>query len=160
MQGVISFFLFCVFFAVGLSGLGLSILCDDLVSYYWSRRVLRAVETSNEKLRSLDEDYDVLLEQLRGNPSLLERAARVTLGSAAEDLNAVYPQASAEELAAARAALTTDSESAEVVLPQWLERIKQPGRRIGLFLAGSVLILIAFIFFGPTRKNLKIQLQN
>lgn len=154
MQGIIRFFIFCVFFAIGLSALGLSILCDDLVSYYRSRDMLNAVEASNEKLRSLDEDYDVLLEQLRGNPDLLERAARVTLGSAAGDINAIYPRATAEELAAARAALMGDSdkESEEVMLPEWLERVKQPRRRFGLFLSGAALILIAFIFFGPIRK--------
>lgn len=156
MQGIIRFFIFCVFFAIGLSALGLSILCDDLVSYYRSRDMLCAVEASNEKLRSLDEDYDVLLEQLRANPVLLKRAARVTLGSAAEDVNAVYPQATAKELAAARAALMRDSdkENVEIMLPEWLKRIKQPRRRFGLFLSGAGLILIAFIFFGPTRKIL------
>ena len=154
MQGIIRFFVFCVFFAIGLSALGLSILCDELVSYYRSRDMLYAVEASNEKLRSLDEDYDVLLEQLRANPGLLKRAARVTLGSAAEDVNAVYPQATAEELAAARAALMRDSDKAsvEVMLPEWLERVKQPRRQFGLFLSGAALILIAFIFFGPIRK--------
>jgi len=118
--------------------------------------MLCAVEASNEKLRSLDEDYDVLLGQLRANPVLLKRAARVTLGSAAEDVNAVYPQATAKELAAARAALMRDSdkENVEIMLPEWLKRIKQPRRRFGLFLSGAGLILIAFIFFGPTRKIL------
>jgi len=162
MQGIIRFFIFCFFFAIGLSALGLSILCDELVSYYRSRDMLDAVEASNEKLRSLDEDYDVLLGQLQTNPGLLRRAARVTLGSAEEDLNAVYPQATAQELATARAALMRDSDKAiaEVILPEWLERIRQPRRRFGLFLSGAALILIAFIFFGPTRKNLKIQAQN
>ncbi len=162
MHGIIRFFIFCVFFAIGLSALGLSILCDELVSYYRSRDMLNALEASNDKLRLLDEDYDVLLEQLRANPGVLRRAARVTLGSVAEDINAVYPQATAEELAAARATLMRDSDKAstEVTLPEWLERIRQPRRRFGLFLSGAALILIAFIFFGSTRKNLKIQPQN
>lgn len=116
--------------------------------------MLDAVEASNEKLRSLDEDYDVLLEQLRANPGLLKRAARVTLGSAAADVNVVYPQATAQELAAARAALMRDNdkEGAEIILPGWLERIREQRRRFGLFLSGASLILIAFIFFGPTKK--------
>jgi hypothetical protein len=154
MQGIIRFLIFCIFFTIGLSALGLSILCDDLVSYYRSKDMLNAVEASNKKLHSLKEDYDVLLEQLRANPGLLRRAARVTRGSAAGDANAIYPRATAEELAAARAALTRDSDKAnsEVMLPEWLERIRQPRRRFGLFLSGASLILIAFIFFGPTRK--------
>lgn len=162
MQSAIRFFLFCVFFVVGLFGLGLSILSDELVSYYQSRQDLKAVETTNDKLRSLNEDYDVLLEQLRDDPNLLERVARITLGFGQEDSEAVYPKARPEELAAARAALTKQIEqsSEEVRLPKWLNRLKEPRRRIGLFMAGAAVILVAFIFFGPTRKNLKIQPQN
>lgn len=154
MQRVVSFFLFCVFFAIGLSGLGLSVLCDDLVSFYSGREVLRAVEASSEKLRSLNEDYDILLEQLRDDPNLLERVARVTLGSGLEDSNAVYPKARPEELVAAREALARDSEVSADVLPQWLERIREPRRRLVLFLSGSVLILIAFIFFGTVKTEI------
>jgi len=48
----------------------------------------------------------------------------------------------------------SDKENVEIMLPEWLKRIKQPRRRFGLFLSGAGLILIAFIFFGPTRKIL------
>lgn len=154
MQSFVRFFLFCTFFAIGLFGLGLSILFDDLVSYYQGREALRLVEVTNEKLRSLNEDYDVLLEQLREDPNLLERAARVTFGAGGDSSDVVYPKAREEELAAARAALLEDSEksSNKAVLPEWLERFKEPRRRAALFLASSVLILIAFVFFGTVKE--------
>ena len=154
MQGVFRFVVFCIFFAFGLSSLGLSIICGDLVSYYSYKGLLTASQTNIDKLKSLNDDYDALLSQLQQDPNLFNRIARVTFGTEPGDDQTISPRARPEELSAARSALAKKiAESAdESRLPKWLLRIKQPQRRVALFLAGSVLIIISIIFFGPVSR--------
>jgi hypothetical protein len=148
------FFLFCIFFAVGLSAMGVSIICNDLISYYSYKGLLTASQANIDKLKSLNDDYDALLEQLHQDPNLFRRIARVTFGTEPENNETISPKARPEELSAARASLSKKiaQQSAESRLPNWLLRIKQPHRRVALFLAGAVLIIISFIFFGPVSK--------
>ncbi|NIP24766.1 MAG: hypothetical protein GWN67_07035, partial [Phycisphaerae bacterium] len=111
-------------------------------------------ELSN-KLKSLNADYDALLQQLKDDPNLIKRIALVTVGKEAEDANTIYPKATAEQLAAARKALTeeTSQQSAKETLPRWLARCREPRRRTALFFAGAGLILISFICFGPAKET-------
>jgi hypothetical protein len=153
-QNVIRTILFVIFFSIGAASLGISILCDDLVQYYRNRQLLRVTQQSVNRLKSLNTDYDVLLEQLEKDPNLIKRLAPATLGTEPEDANAIYPRATPEQLAAARMALTEDSndQSAGPMLPEWLTRCSEPRRRMTLFVAGSVLILISFTCFAPAKQ--------
>jgi hypothetical protein len=147
--------LFVIFFSIGAASLGVSILCDDLVQYYRNRQLLRVTQQSVNRLESLNTDYDILLEQLEKDPNLVKRLAPATLGTEPEDTNAVYPRAAREQLTAAHEALTKNQngQSTGPMLPEWLTRCSEPRRRITLFVAGSVLILISFTCFAPVRQS-------
>ena len=145
---------FVVFFSIGAASLGISILCDDLVEYFQNKNRLVVAQQARDRLESLNDDYDALLKQLEDDPNLVKRLAPATLGSEPEDINAVYPRATTEQLAAASKALTdeTNKDFEEPVIPRWLNRCSEPRRRIMLFLAGAALILTSFACFGPVKQ--------
>ncbi len=147
--------MFVIFFSIGAASLSISILCDDLVQYYRNRQLLRVTQLSVDRLKSLNTDYDILLEQLEKDPNLVKRLAPATLGTKPEDANAVYPRATPEQLVAARKALMEDQkdQSDAAMLPEWLTRCSEPRRRMILFVAGSVLVLISFSCFTPTKQH-------
>jgi len=159
MQNVVRTILFAFFLSGGAASLGVSILCDDLVRYYRNRQLLKAAQGSLDRLKSLNVDYDVLLEQLEKDPNLFKRIASVTLGTGPEDANAIYPRATDEQLAAARRVLAKklNQQSVEPVMPGWLTRCSEPRRRTVLFFSGGALILISFICFGPAKQTPKKQ---
>ncbi len=147
--------LFVIFFSVGAASLGSAVLCEDLVQYYRNKRTLKAAQESLARLESLNNDYDVLLHLLEEDPNLVKRLAPATPGSETEDANTVYPRATAEQLAAARRALTADPKQhiVEPVIPEWLSRCSEPRRRMVLFISGIVLILTSLICFEPKKEN-------
>jgi hypothetical protein len=154
MQGrkVIQAVVFFLFFSIGAASLSSSILCDDLIQYYQNKQLLRTAQESLERLKSLNTDYDVLLERLNEDPNLVvDRLAPVTFGTESEEPNTVYPRATSRQLAAARKALIEESnqEPAEVTMPQWLRRCSKPRNRMLLFVSGVVLILVSFVCFRP-----------
>jgi cell division protein FtsL len=148
-------FLFVVFFGIGTAALAASILYDDLLGYYRNKQLLRSAEETLNQLKSLNADYDALLKQLEENPSLLERIAPATLGMEPDDANTVYPRVTAEQLDAARKVLAKDLEQqqSKAEVPEWIVRCSEPSKRIILFLAGALLILISFICFGPAKHR-------
>ncbi len=154
-QNIIRVFLFVVFFSIGAAALSGSILCADLLRYYHNKGLLKAEKELSNRLKSLNADYDALLQQLRDDPNLIKRIALVTLGKEVDDADTIYPKATAEQLAAARKALTeeTSGKPAEETLPKWLTRCREPRRRTMLFFAGAGLILISFICFGPAKEK-------
>jgi len=158
-QNVIRTILFIIFFSIGAISLGASILSDDLVRYYRNRQLLKAAQESLYRLRSLNVDYDVLLEQLEKDPNLYKRIAAATLGAEPEDAGAIYPRATPEQLAVARRVLTKEPshQPAEPVMPGWLTRCSEPLRRMMLFFSGGALILISFICFRPGQPDSKKQ---
>lgn len=150
-------FLFVVFFIIGAAVMCFSILADDVLSYHRNRQLLKAAETSLKRLESLINDYDALLQQLEKDPNLIKRIGPAVLGTEPANANAVYPKVRADELAAAREILTRDSsrqpaDSREV---KWLARCSEPYKRITLFLAGAVLILISFVCFGKQKSEFR-----
>jgi len=150
---VIQIVLFVLFFSIGAASLSSSILCDDLIQYYQNKQFLREAKESLDRLKSLNADYDVLLERLEEDPNMVvERLSPATLGTKAVDANTVYPRARSRQLAAARKALMEESngESAEAAMPQWLKRCSKPRSRILLFISGVVLVLISFVCFRPS----------
>ncbi len=158
-QNVTRTILFVVFFNIGAISLGASILSDDLVRYYRNRQLLKTAQESLDRLKSLNVDYDVLLEQLEKDPNLFKRIAAATLGTEPEDADAIYPKATPEQLAVARRVLAEepDQQPAEPVMPGWLTRCSEPRRRMMLFFSGGALILISFICFGPAKHTPKKQ---
>ena len=155
---IIRVLLFVFFFAVGLSAMTLSLLFNDIYGYYQNKEILAEAERNVEKLKTLNDDYDALLGQLRGDSHFAERLASATLGIQPKEKDVAYPRETVSQLAAARVALMKESESGaggaqkEQALPGWVERCKTANRRLALFIAGSALILIAFVYFGPTNK--------
>ncbi|MFC1677435.1 hypothetical protein ACFL3G_10295 [Planctomycetota bacterium] len=156
-QNFIRVILFILFCGIGLAVLTGSVLLDELIGYYSDKVQVESEEKHTGKLKSLNVDYDVLLEQLKKDPNFAERIAAVTLGPQTQDDDTIYPKATPEQLAAARKALTekSDADSAEPAVPDWLQRISEPKRRILLFVAGGFLILISFICFGPMKETSK-----
>lgn len=151
--------MFVLFFGVGAASLSSSILCEDLAQYYQNKQLLRQSQESLNQLRSLNTEYDVLLERWQQDPNfVVKRVARATLGPEAvsepQDPNTVYPRATAQLMAAARKVLNDDkktstAEQAEPVMPRWLVRSRQRPSRITLFVCGVVLILTSFVCFRP-----------
>jgi hypothetical protein len=153
---VIQLVLFVLFFSIGAASLSSSVLYDDLIQYYQNKQLLRAAQESLNRLKSLNADYDVLLELLEEDPNMVvERLAPATLGTKAVDANTVYPRARSRQLAAARKALIEESngQSAEAAMPQWLIRCSKPQSRILLFISGVVLVLISFVCFRPAKQT-------
>ncbi len=151
--------LFVLFFSIGATALCSSILCDDLVQSYRERELLRQTRESNDRLRSLLADYDLLLARLEEDPNLYKRLVPATLGPDPNlhDPNTVYPRAKAEQLAAAHRALKAEpnesaaGSAAGATMPKWLIRASEPRRRTMLFVCGVVLILTSFVCFRPAK---------
>jgi cell division protein FtsL len=148
--------LFVCFFSIGVAALSGSILCDELLRHYTNRQLLREAEETLSRLESLNTDYGLLLQQLEEDPNLVKRIAPATLGVQDADGNAVYPRASAEQLTAARKALTEGANppaAGEPAVPGWIVRCNRPTQRVVLFLAGGSLVLISFVCFGTTKEK-------
>jgi len=140
---------FVLFFAFGAASLALSVLCEDLLQYYQNRQLALAAKQSLEKLKALNDDYNMLLAQLDEDSNIIKRLAPPHLHEQT-DPNTIYPRATARQLAAARRALTDpNKDSEEPVIPGWLSRCSEPLKRLALFISGIALILISFICFKP-----------
>jgi hypothetical protein len=142
---------FAIFFSVGAAVLSATTLCDDLLEYYYYKGLLTQSESRLKKLESLNTDYDTLLAQFEGNPKELARLAPATLGIEVNEPNTVYPRATVSKLAAARRALAEEPNKTTISqgTPPWICLACQWPRRHALFISGSILVLISFIFFGP-----------
>jgi len=145
---------FVVFFSIGAAVLTATVLCDDLLEYFYYQNLLRQSEGHLRNLESLNADYDAILGHFEGDPCQVARLAPATLGIEPNEPNTVYPHATADKLAAARRALSDEPNvpARGEEGPKWLGPCCRWPRRHILFFSGSALVLIAFIFFGPTRK--------
>jgi hypothetical protein len=145
---------FVVFFGVGAAVLSITVLCDDLLDYYHNKNLLNQAEAYLKKLETLDSDYDTLLGQIENDPCQLARLAPATLGIEPNEPNTVYPRGAPDKLAAARQALSVEPDLPQVEqeAPQWLVSWSQWPYRHIFFIAGSALVLISFIFFGPAKR--------
>jgi hypothetical protein len=145
---------FIVFFSIGAAVLSATVLCDDAVEYFRNKAILSQADANLKKLQTLDSDYDTVLNKFESDPCQLARLAPATLGIEPNEPNTVYPRATADKLAAAKRALIEkpDQQTSEESIPPWLELCCQWPRRHILFFAGAALVLISFVFFGPTTK--------
>jgi len=152
-----------VFFSVGTAVLAATLLCNTLLDYFYQQGILKQAEKSVDKLNTLNADYDTLLGQLEGDPCQIARLAPATLGIEPNEPNTAYPRATVDKLAAARRALSEEQRSPSFwgeepnqtaqqdLTPKWLVSCCQRPRWHILFISGCALILIAFVFFGPSR---------
>lgn len=159
-QSILRTLLFVVFFSIGAAAMYISVICDELAERYHKRQLLKARQESISRLKSLNADYDALLQQLEDDPNFIERLGSAVFGSEQEREDTIYPKVTPEQLDAARRALTEDSSQQfpEPVIPDWLSRCREPRRRIMLFFCGAVLILISFMWFGRAEKTSQKQL--
>jgi hypothetical protein len=151
-QGILRTVFFIFFFSIGAGALSGSILCDELVEYCRNKHLLRIAEERLQRLELLNEDYSALLERLESEPNLVENIAPTVLGKEVSGPNVVYPRGSVEQLAALKEVLERDfgEGSEEPVIFGWLERCGRPVHRLVLFLSGGILVLISFVWFGPS----------
>jgi hypothetical protein len=152
-QNVQQILLFAIFFAIGTAAVSISFLGGELQRYQQGKELLKKNEIFLKRLEQINTDYDVLLKQLREDPDTVKRLAPATLGiEPADDKKAAYPKAELEQLAAARKALM-DTAGREDKISQeqnWITRCSKWPARIILFLAGSGLIIISLVYFGPS----------
>jgi hypothetical protein len=159
-QNILRTLLFVVFFSIGAAAMYISVICDELVEHYHKRQLLKAGQRCIARLKSLETDYDALLQQLEEDPDFIERLGSAVFGTGQEDKDTIYPIVTPEQLDAARRALTEDSSQPlpEPMIPGWLTRCREPRRRIMLFLSGAFLILISFVWFGRAEKTSRKQI--
>jgi len=154
-QSILRTLLFVILFSIGAAAMSIALLCDDLLQYYRNKQLVKAAEVSLERLKSLNTDYDLLLQRLEDDPNLIERIVPAILGAEAGDKDTIYPKLTPEQLDAARKALTEgpNQQFREPIIPDWLTRCSKPRRRIMLFLSGAVLILISLVWFGSGKQT-------
>jgi hypothetical protein len=148
-QKILRTILFAVFFCIGAVGLSVSVLCEDLLRYYRNSAALNNAEETLERLKSLNEDYEALLQQLSQDPNLLKRVVAITLRNTTPEPNTVYPEVTPEQLEAARQALMEDAgnKTDQPITPFWLQRSSKQPQKTALFIAGAFLIVISFVCF-------------
>ena len=152
VSSIIRIVFFVLFFSIGAAALGVSVLCEDLVKYYSNEQLIESDRKSIEKLESLNEDYDTILDVLEKDPNSLKRVAPATIGASYENANAAYPRATARQLNAARLAMMDPNEGViEPVIPNWLSRCSKSSNNMTLFYSGVALMLVAFICFRPVK---------
>jgi len=149
-QNILRTLIFVVFLSIGGAAMSGAILLDVILQKYNQKKQLTAEKVNLQKLKSLNDDYDAVINWLEEDPNRIERLVAPTFSSNRNDVNTAYPRPSPEQLNAARKALTEDMEgnNQPSSLPEWINRCNEPDRRLALFLAGAALVLIAFIFFG------------
>jgi len=150
---IFRFLLFCLFFLVGAGAVILSILArPELYDYYHNRAALDELHLQNQKIADLTEQYTARVELIEANPEILQRFSTATFNRRPTEPDTVFPEAAGEQLRAETQPPPKDP------LPAWLSRILTPPNRTALFLAGTGLILLTFIFFGtPRQKHAAIQ---
>jgi hypothetical protein len=153
-QSILRTLLFAVFFSIGASAMCVSIICDELIGHYHKRQLLKTRQEGIRRLKSLNADYDALLQQLEEDPNLIERLGSAVLGTEQENEDTIYPKVTPEQLDAARRALTEEpnQQFREPMMPLWLTRCCEPRRRMMLFFCGAVLILISLVWFGSGKQ--------
>jgi len=161
-SGIKRAFFFIVFFSIGGAAISVSVLGRELFLYVGSRGMLASAEAGKVRLEQLNTDYDILLRQLQTDPNIISRIAPAVLGESGERSGGSLSKQRSKELERLREVLS-GSDVAGGVRPvsssavgsgadgqsDWLRTCIEIRRRTVLFLAGSFLVLISFIWFGP-----------
>ncbi len=150
------FLLFCLFFLIGASAIVLSILArPELENYYNNRAMLDELRKQNKTITQLTTEYDARIKLIETEPNILTRFSTAAFGQKPQAPDTVFPKAANEALRSdTERILKTETQPAPVdPIPIWLARIIEPRTRTALFLSGTALILITFIFFGTQRTK-------
>jgi hypothetical protein len=154
-SAILRFVLFCIFFSVGAGAIALSILAEEIETYFANRRTYAQTLEANERIKKLIAEYEAQIEQIEKDPEILKKLERITFGAVEGEEGSEHPRAAVEQLAAARAALLEEIEGKkeESAIDRWIGRIAEPKGRMRLFFAGAGLVLITFMFFGTVREG-------
>jgi len=154
MQSMIRFVAFVITFGVGAGSLALSALCNDLIQFYGNKQALAQEQQQLVALEAKVQVYDALLKNMKTDPDVVQRIAPAVLGIKSDDPNTAYPLTGVQELFVAREMLRKEkNEKDGRIVPSWLIRCRDQKRRTALFLAGGILVLIAFACFGIVRPQ-------
>jgi hypothetical protein len=159
---IVRYLFFCIFFAVGASAIALSILSDEIVQNYKNIDYLNLIDENTQEIERLIKAYNLQLEQVKNDPGLLERLSRRILGTDSQEDGVAEIMATRQELRMATEILSRSSDPNETVpmLRTYAQRATEKHVKRGLFLSGSGLILIAFIFFGAPKQKQEEQTNN
>ena len=148
-------FFFIVFSCVGIGTVGLAFVSPEWLNVYTTKSARRDLEQTNLKIETLINDYDVLIEKLRDDPNLLKRFDPVALGIETNDANLPKATITEHQLRKARALLNRqDAEKPKPPgRPEWLSRCGTNKSRLILFIAGALLLLVAFVCFGKPKRD-------
>ena len=152
----IRFLLFCLFFLAGASAVVLAIVAKpELQNYYKNRAMLDQLHQQNEKIKELTDQYAARVELIETEPGILHRFSATTFGQKPQAPDTVFPEVANEKLRAeTEKILKTELEPEPIdPIPVWLRRVSDPAIRTALFLSGTALILVTFIFFGSIRQK-------
>lgn len=129
--------------------MSLAFLTDDLVRYYNRKAQLAYAQQMADWLEQLNNEYQLLIGQLQQDPNILKRVAPAVLGIWPSEPNTAYPQASPQDLLAARQTflLRRPVPQGPVELPPWLQRCQRPIHRWAIIVLGAGLVLVSFVWF-------------
>ena len=149
---ILRYFLFCIFFFVAASAIAISILAEELATYYNNRLLQKQILEENQKINRLISRYDDQIQQIKTEPNILSMLEPITFGSEPEGGDISYPRASTEQLIAAHNALLEDINTGtkpdNTYIARWIHRSTDPKNRKVIFFTGAALMIITFIFFG------------
>lgn len=149
----VRYILFCVFFSAGTGAIVLSILVSEVNDYYANKDALIRSDLGNKKLHKLNKEYDIQLEMASRDPNIITRLERVTLGHEPESEGTIYPTATKQAIAEAEAVIASGNpdQQQDNPLKKIIDRCMEKRIRLSLFIAGSGLVLLTFLFFGAKR---------
>jgi hypothetical protein len=126
----------------------------ELTNYYHNKAMLAEIQKQNEKIRSLTQQYDAQIQYIEAEPNVLGRLRPMMFGQKPHAKDTAFPQVRNETLRAETGKILARIEQPQEsrVIPVWLDRIRTPRIRRGLFLAGAGLVIIACIFFGTNKR--------
>jgi hypothetical protein len=154
-QAFIRYIFFCIFFAVGIAAIFLSIKADEIYNLYESSSLLTQTGAANQRLEDLNTEYDLQLQTIEKDPNIISRLKAIELGEQPHREETVFPDAPDEIIAIAKEALKNNDnlKPSEIAIPQWASRITEPRIRKGLFFAGAALVLLSFVCFGTLKPK-------
>jgi hypothetical protein len=153
----IRYIVFCVFFAAGAGAIALSFLVGtEMTPYFRSCAGLDKTLKDNEKIQSLNSQYQDLIALIEREPNVLSRLQDAAMGRAPQQrTDVVYPSGYNPQLTAASRQVLDETEPTDpnAGTPAWVQRCARPKMRSALFLSGAGLILITFMLFGGSPKT-------
>lgn len=145
----VRYILFCSFFALGAGAIAFSLLTPEILNYCRNKELVKQINITNEKIKSLTDQYESQIQLIKNEPNILTRLRTVTLGQSPESSDTAYPKLSNQQLTAAAKAILSEPSAplSQPKGPEWIQRCAKKNAAITLFFAGAGLIIVAFVFF-------------